>query len=169
VKENAAKATAARIANSARFNFMKFVKKVPSGCWEWTMTKRGEGYGNIWNGERNEAAHRFSYRKFIGEVPDGLNVCHKCDNRKCVNPDHLYAATQSQNLMDMVARGRNDTRAKTWGEKHNKAKLTAKDVRRIRKLYSWRSVGIYELGEMFGVSGQNIYHIIHGKTWKHIL
>jgi hypothetical protein len=73
---------------------------------KWTDKLTNKGYGRIRNGERKEYAHRISYKIFIGFLPDNLNVCHKCDNPKCVNPFHLFKGTQYDNVIDMYKKGR---------------------------------------------------------------
>ncbi len=88
-----------------------------NGCWEWQgKPHHPSGYGRVaWrtNGAKGEVfAHRLSYRNFVGPFDESLFVLHKCDNRPCVNPDHLYAGTQAQNISDMVTRGRHKNQVK---------------------------------------------------------
>jgi hypothetical protein len=83
-----------------------------SGCWEWRLRKDAGGYGRlkIQMGSRSsfrmEAAHRYAYSIFVGPIPDGMNVLHRCDNPPCCNPDHLFVGTQQDNMRDMHAKGR---------------------------------------------------------------
>jgi hypothetical protein len=77
-----------------------------NGCWEWEGTVNQFGYGIAIHNRKRYVAHRFSWEILKGEIPDNLFVCHKCDNRKCVNTDHLFLGTQKDNLDDMVQKGR---------------------------------------------------------------
>lgn len=77
-----------------------------NGCWEWQLVRNAQGYGNTTAAGMRGAAHRFSYAAFKGVVPAGLVVCHQCDNTSCVNPEHLFVATQEENAHDCMAKGR---------------------------------------------------------------
>jgi hypothetical protein len=81
-------------------------KITEGGCWEWTSYKNACGYGTLRIDGRSQLAHRASYEQFIGHIPEGLNVNHKCDNPACINPEHLWIGTQLENIADMVTKGR---------------------------------------------------------------
>jgi len=102
--------------------FLDRAERVPSGCWEWLASKDKGGYGRYHVGNFL-TAHRFSYWAFIGDIPTGMFVLHQCDNRGCVNPDHLLIGTQKDNAQDMINKGRGFNQKKThckYGHKFTK-------------------------------------------------
>ncbi len=125
------------------------------GCWNWTGSHDCHGYGTITNMGHRIAAHRVSWKIHFGEIPIGLYVLHRCDNRPCVNPSHLFLGTHQDNMDDMKAKGR----------AHRPCKLTAENVAEIRH---HRAVGTrcVDLASRFGVSKQNISDILHGRSWR---
>lgn len=135
----------------------------PDDCWEWQASTNG-AYGlTSYNGEVI-VTHRLAWLFTNGPIPDGLLVCHTCDNPVCVNPAHLFLGTHSDNTNDAVKKGR-------WvdnsGEAHGNSKLTKKDVIEIRRLSS-EGKSQRVLGRMFGVDDKQIFNIIHRKQWTHI-
>ena len=150
--------------------WVRFEKKVEpdpiSGCLNWTGANF-RGYGRIGLGSSKViAAHRAAYERKFGPVPDGNYVCHKCDNARCVNPDHLFAGSQSDNIKDMVAKGRNFANKNginlgTRGTKNSSSKLTEDDVRIIRADIRPQSY----IAKSFGVSQSVISRIKSNKNW----
>lgn len=142
----------------------KWKENPKTGCWEWTASKAGKGYGQIKipHTRKQIYAHRLSYLIHKGEIPDGLDVCHTCDNPICVRPSHLFLGSNSDNHQDMKAKGRHLN-----GEKNKIAKLTDEKVRRIHEL-SKEGLSQGKIGKIFGVGQQTIWKILHGIRWEHI-
>ena len=135
--------------------FWSKVERGP-GCWEWKAVKSASGYGVFRHASKNVRAHRFSYELCFGTIPSGLLVCHKCDNRSCVNPLHLFLGTKADNSQDMVRKGRGAT-----GERHGSAKLAWPQVVEIRN----SSDSSAALARKYGVSDSHICKVRSGKKW----
>lgn len=135
--------------------FSRFVK-LENGCWQWRAHTDKDGYGVLPGDRRNIRAHRFSYERHIGEIPQGLIVCHKCDNPGCVNPDHLFVGTAKDNAQDALQKGRHYA-----GEKNGRSKLTDNDVLIIQK----STLSGPDLARHFGVNRSTINRIKRGKSW----
>jgi hypothetical protein len=114
-----------------------------------------------------QAAHRVAYELSCGPIPDGLFACHRCDNRGCVNPRHLFLGTAADNTHDMIAKGRKSDANKVAGEDHHKAVLTEDSVRHIRREAS-AGVSPSELARRYGCHPDTVRHVVKGRTWKHI-
>lgn len=122
-----------------------------------------DGYGKIDYEGKQARATRAAYMHFIGPIPDGHFVLHKCDTPLCVRPDHLFTGTQKQNIADMFGKGRQHDRR---GEKASHAKLTDSDVRAIKALNGVK--GCVAVAREFNISHSVISNIWSGKRWSHI-
>lgn len=141
-------------------------KVTSDGCWEWLGNRFANGYGRVALKDTTVGAHRVAYETWVGPIPEGHLIRHKCDNKPCINPEHLETGTHADNMADKVARGRQNTIS---GDAHYAAKLTAIDVIRIRREYSEGTVTQMELARRFNVTNKNISMIVLGKTWKKLL
>jgi len=139
--------------------FLAFVKPA-NGCLEWTGSRVKTGYGTFSN-NGTIRAHRFIYEFLNGKQPPGICICHKCDNPPCVNPDHLFLATQLENIKDRVNKGRSSR-----GETHPHSKLTPNDVLEIRSNYIPNVVSMRKLAKKYGVTCTTIMCVLNRKTWK---
>jgi hypothetical protein len=97
--------------------FWETVRKT-DGCWEWIAHLRANGYGEFHDGRRHVAAHRFSYELAFGSIAAGMYVCHHCDNRRCVRPDHLFVGTQADNIRDAAQKGRLPRQSSSFPRTH---------------------------------------------------
>jgi hypothetical protein len=134
-------------------------------CWLWTGAQKGGGYGAFRFEGKGELAHRVSYSLSYGPIPDGMLVCHTCDVKACVNPSHLFLGTHSDNMLDMVAKGR---RFMPVGAQHSHAKLTREQVLAIRSAAEVLDVNASWLAKLFGVTRANVRAILTKQTWKHV-
>ncbi len=142
-------------------------------CWEWLGGKTVQGYGLVNLNGKRVYAHRLSFYFYKGDFPEiqgfhGAVVRHTCNNPSCVNPGHLIAGTQKENMNDKHAAG-----TQPVGSKTSNAKFTEEQVLEIRSLYKkgnrWhREFAAEKLAELYNTTIFNIYSILHRKTWKHI-
>lgn len=138
----------------------------PSECWEWQAFRSRLGYGRLMFQGKVCAAHRVSWAITNGEIPDGLCVLHKCDNRACVNPNHLFLGTQVENIQDMIRKGRKRNNP-SKGEASKNAKLTTDDIHKIRQFHA-EGKSHKQIAKMFGICFQEISKIVRGERWAHI-
>lgn len=136
-----------------------------NGCHEFTAQKNASGYGVISIDGKQGLAHRVSWVAHNGAIPCGLHVLHKCDNPKCVNPEHLFLGTNRDNVDDKIAKGR---LPRADGEYNNRSKLNSFQVKVIRRMLGFESMTYKEISSIFGVSIQNIYQIKIGRSWSTI-
>lgn len=130
-----------------------------SGCHEWTGRLQPNGYGQIHSGGKTVYAHRAAWELANGSLPDGAFILHSCDNRRCVNPEHLRLGTFQENMDDMTARKR-----QAHGERNAHAKLSAESVKAIRAETGTHA----EIAARHGVSQPLVSMIRSGRIWKHV-
>lgn len=160
-----AKATAVANTEPLTVRLLRYVKTSgESECWEWTGSKNEQGYGLIrWN-RKSGYAHRMAYEAYNGPIKRGMVIMHSCDNPSCVNPQHLSQGTATENMRDMVRKGRNKTKR---GEDNANARLSNEQVIQIRELLS-QGKSLNETSILFGVSKKTVLDIKQNKIWKHV-
>lgn len=179
-------------ASAGRF-WARVDRRGPDECWEWTGYRLRLGYGRLTYHGRTTAAHRLAYAFAHGPIPEGLFICHRCDNPPCCNPAHLFLGTVADNNADMRAKGRHRTGdqhplrlhpeccargdrsgARTHPERLRRgsaagpAKLTDDQVRAIRTRWEQGGISQRVLGRAYGVSPSHISGIVHRRFWTHI-
>lgn len=143
----------------------KYEVALETGCWDWTASTINCGYGQFKADGKMVRAHRVSYELYKGLIPEGLCVLHKCNNRKCVNPDHLFLGSKADNMSDKVAKNR---QSRLKGSENGNSKLTALQVIEIRELYARGNYTQEYLGKMSGVTNMQISNIVTRKKWGHL-
>jgi len=135
---------------------------VTPGCWLWTGSLTTEGYGRLKVRGRQFGAHRVSYELHVGPIPAELIIRHRCDNPRCVNPEHLIPGTTFQNMQDKVERNR-----QAKGSANGKSKLSQEQALEAIKLRrdGWT---LQAIGDKYGITKQSVYAIMTRKNWKHL-
>jgi hypothetical protein len=162
------------------------VSRAESGCWEWQGRLGSSGYGSccfVVRG-KNFAAHRAAFLLFCGPLLKGLEVCHHCDNRRCVRPDHLFQGTRTDNMRDCSSKGRHWMQKtphlstlsrlspeQKWsrgrGERNGNAKVTAEIVRQIRQMAADGKTS-HEIARVTGLHNGHVRAIVRKKWWTHV-
>jgi hypothetical protein len=146
----------------ARFH-TKYKVNSSSGCWEWTDHVHGNGYGQFHvttDGiQKKLRAHRFSYRQLVGSLPDDMMVLHRCDNRRCVNPDHLFLGDASDNMLDCVSKGRHVVMTM-----RPSMRITWPMATTIRILYARGQHSVPTLAKIFLAGEETVRQIVKGKA-----
>lgn len=139
-----------------------------TGCWEWTGHIDQHGYGRIdstdqCNGKSRSyaMAHRISYELHVGGIPEGQFACHRCDNRKCISPAHIFLGTHADNQFDKVAKRRH-----TRAEQVETAKLTMAMATSIRIMFARGSHVISQLAAIYGLDEKSIWSLLKGQSWQ---
>jgi hypothetical protein len=152
-----------RETRALRERFLEKIRKTEN-CWEWTAAKNSDGYGIIGvGGHGTVRAHRLAYKLFVGPIPEGKQVLHRCDNPGCINPSHLWIGMDADNQADSVAKGRH-----ARGESHGRSKLSWSQVQEIRSQYQRGSheFGSYALARHYGISRREIRDVVRGQSWR---
>lgn len=139
--------------------FHSSTRKTDGGCWECTAVKNANEYGLINVNGKSGLAHRYSYRTFVGPIPDGMGILHSCDNPPCVNPDHLRPGTPMDNSRDKVERNRCQAILTRESVENIKTELSAPIGERPRQR---------DLAKKYGISQGNVSDILTEKIWSHV-
>lgn len=145
-----------------KYEFIRLCEKNnETDCWNWTGSKCTKGYGMIFF-RRRFASHRLSYLLFVGKIPDGMFVCHHCDNPSCVNPAHLFLGTAKDNIQDAIKKNR-----LCIGERNHMTVLSNKQVKQIFSL-AQSGLSQTKIAEKFGVGQPHISKILNNKRRKYV-
>lgn len=132
-------------------------------CHDWIPCKGENKYGFFGDSEKIDHAHRVIWILINGPIPEGLEVCHKCDRKCCVNIEHLYLGTHLENMKDRDKKGR-----VARGEKSGRARYKEKIIIEILVDWATGKYSTYTLGKKYKVSPGNIWYIVTRKKWKHV-
>lgn len=153
------KAESGKIHNPASKFERLSIPEPNSGCWLWMGAPTSVGYGVMQINRKKISAHRYAYELHIGPIPHGKWILHRCDNRLCVNPEHLYPGTSDDNIADKMRRLRH-----TYGQNHPFAKLSEKDALAIKLLPGTHQ----EIANLYRVHRVTITDIKSGRNWRYL-
>jgi hypothetical protein len=140
----------------------KWIPEPNSGCHLWLASVNKGGYGRFGS---HVLAHRYAWEQINGPIPDGMLVCHKCDNPACVNVDHMFLGTHLDNANDRDAKNR---RIALFGERHGRAKLTVDEVKEIRHLIETGVLTSWTASKKFGINHKTVSDIVSHKLWASV-
>lgn len=134
-------------------------------CWEWNGPRSTANYARISiGGDVKAQASRVAYEAWVGPIPDGMYMCHRCDNPPCIRPDHLFPGTHTDNMQDAARKNRT-----CHGEKQGAHKLTAEQVIEICELYESTPLYQHEIAKMYGISQSHVSILVNGRAWHRVL
>lgn len=149
-----------KLRNSSQFS---------SGCWHWIGARNADGYGILHVKGKTQLAHRFLFALLSNKKLSVEElICHRCDTPSCVNPAHLFLGTASDNMRDMIAKGRDRKSTVRYGENVSTSRFKEVDVLEMRRLYKAGASSYAEIGNIYGARASVIHSIVSGKTWKHL-
>lgn len=131
-----------------------------TGCWLWTASLRPDGYAQL----GSKPAHRTSFETFVGAIPAGLCVCHRCDQPTCINPAHLFLGTHADNMADKVKKDRH-----VRGVRAKNHVITDDLVREIRLAVATGTFTQGEIADVIGVARETVNGIVNGRSWRHVV
>lgn len=140
-----------------------------NGCWLWQGALAavdpvtGDGYGHIVYRGEHYGTHRLAWLLAHGPIPAGMEVCHTCDVRRCINPEHLFLGSHRENMADASRKGRANR-----GEANGLASLTEPDVLAIRASFTGTRGELAALARKHGVSEAAIRLVVRRETWRHV-
>jgi hypothetical protein len=147
---------------SLKTRFENKVESMEGPCLVWKARRNAKGYGTIKIDGKSVLAHRVAYELYIGPIPEGLCVCHRCDHPSCVNPEHLFVGSHKDNMDD---RDRKCRSKGAIGSRNTKAKLTAEQVLVIR---ADSRLPYRIIGNDYGISPAQVCSIKKKRTWAHL-
>jgi hypothetical protein len=141
----------------------RFWRKVETsdGCWLWRGARNTHGYGHLTVAGVYWTAHRRAWVLAGNELAADREVCHRCDNRACVRPDHLFLGTHTENMQDAKAKGRIAV-----GDSHGRRRLNADVVREVRRVRADEGLSYKQLGARFGICAQQAHKIVRRHNWQ---